>query len=328
MGGMGGGMRSVPPTGLPFANLKAGQTRELPTRLVSLSAPNLDSETGVSLPAKGEKLQLGDISEINADPRLQKALKRLAALKAPESVSQLVMWRLTGMDWAQIAQLSSKWANPHELTLAQEFVDRLDSLTDFETGTILFEIDGADPPTQAQAAALTKELADKAFLGLKTKTGSLPEQPEGPAVACRVRLAQGEATVQVISSDGLAARWVPFGKFSLPLPREASKFEAAKFGDALAKGVLSRLVRAQLKRGPTVKGKPTYQVRIDNASPLVLNGLAVLGTETVKDEKPNQLFGICISPRRSMTVPATEEVVKTLGLKKGIRVVAADLSGL
>jgi hypothetical protein len=29
-----------------------------------------------------------------------------------------------------------------------------------------------------------------------------------------------------------------------------------------------------------------------------------------------------------MTVPATEEMVKGLGLKKGIRVIAADLSGL
>ena len=96
----------------------------------------------------------------------------------------------------------------------------------------------------------------------------------------------------------------------------------------LAEGVLSRLVRAQLRRGPTVKGKATYQVRIDNASPLVLNGLAVLGTEIKSQEQPKELLGICISPRRSMTVPATEEVVKNLGLRKGIRVVAADLSGL
>ena len=29
-----------------------------------------------------------------------------------------------------------------------------------------------------------------------------------------------------------------------------------------------------------------------------------------------------------MTVPASEEVVKTLGLKKGIKLVALDLSGL
>ena len=107
-----------------------------------------------------------------------------------------------------------------------------------------------------------------------------------------------------------------------------AKFDAAKFGDALAEGVLSRLVRAQLRRGPQVKGKPTYQVRIDNASPLILNGLAVLGTGTAEGETPKELSGICISPRRSMTVPATEEVVKTLNLRKGIRVVAADLSGL
>ena len=53
MGGMGGGMRSVPPTDLPFAQLNPGQTRSLPTRLVSLSPP--DPELGaVKLSEKGE----------------------------------------------------------------------------------------------------------------------------------------------------------------------------------------------------------------------------------------------------------------------------------
>jgi hypothetical protein len=92
--------------------------------------------------------------------------------------------------------------------------------------------------------------------------------------------------------------------------------------------VLSRLVRAQLRRGPTVKGKPTYQVRIENASPLILNGLAIAGAATKEAEPPKELAGICVAPLGSMTVPATEEVVRTLNLKKGIRVVAADLSGL
>ncbi|MGB0070491.1 MAG: hypothetical protein WBQ11_20900 [Isosphaeraceae bacterium] len=328
MGGMGGGMRSVPPTSLPFANLKPGQKRDLPTRLVSLSQPDPESETGVSFPAKDEKLQLGEVSQINGDDRVQKALKRLAADKAPATISQLVMWRLNvGMDWDRIAQISSAWANAYELTLAQQFVDRLDSLPDAETGTILFDVQSTGAAGAAHAAALTKELNEKAFLGLKTKLG-IPTQPEGPAVGCRVKFAAGEATVQVVCSDGSASKWVPFGKFSLPLTAGTEKFEAAKFGEALAEGVLSRMVRAQYMRGPTVKGKATYQVRIDNASPLVLNGLAVLGTETKTEEQPKELSGICIAPRRSMTVPATEEVVKTLGLRKGIRVVAADLSGL
>src|SRR5947208_8638620 len=111
MGGVGGGgMMSVPPTSLPFAELKAGQTRNLPTRLVSLSQPDPDSETGVSFPAQGEKLQVGDVSQINGDQRVQKALKRLAAGKAPATVSQLVMWKLTsGKEWADIEQLSTTW---------------------------------------------------------------------------------------------------------------------------------------------------------------------------------------------------------------------------
>ena len=42
-GGMGGGMRSVPATRPPSAVLKPGQTRHLPTRLVSLMPPDPES---------------------------------------------------------------------------------------------------------------------------------------------------------------------------------------------------------------------------------------------------------------------------------------------
>ena len=95
------------------------------------------------------------------------------------------------------------------------------------------------------------------------------------------------------------------------------------------RGTLNRLVRAQLIKGPRDKGKLTYRIRIDNASPLILNGLAALGTDSKpRTQTPRVLSGISIPPRRSMTVPASEEVVKTLGLKHGIRVVAIDLSGL
>jgi len=238
------------------------------------------------------------------------------------------MWRVgSGLDWSEIARLSVDWSNAHELSLARQFVDRLDSLPDSETGAILFELEGADDAGKALAGDLAKEFKDKTFLGLQAKVG-IPDRPEGPAVACRVRLTGTEATVQVASSDGTAAKWVPFGKFSLPVAKDSAKDRAAKFGDALAEGVLGRLVRAQLRRGPQVKGKPTYQVRIENASPLILNGLAVLGTGGSEGEPPKELSGICVAPRRSMTVPATEEVVKGLNLRKGIRVVAADLSGL
>ena len=48
MGGMGGGMRSVPPTDLPSALLDPGKTRNLPTRLVSITPP--DPEAGLRLP--------------------------------------------------------------------------------------------------------------------------------------------------------------------------------------------------------------------------------------------------------------------------------------
>ena len=72
---------------------------------------------------------VGDIAQVNDDARVQKALRRLAAEKAPTSLSQLVMWHLAaGLDWNTIAQLSREWSNRNELTSAKDFVDRLDTL--------------------------------------------------------------------------------------------------------------------------------------------------------------------------------------------------------
>jgi hypothetical protein len=326
MGGMGGGMRSVPPTELPSALLNPGQTRHLPTRLVSISPP--DPQDGLKLPEKGEPLQLGDIADINDNPRVQKALRRLAADAASKPISRLVMWRLTaGLDWDNLAQMSESWANRYELTLARDFVEHLDSLPDGETGRMLFEVDATDAASQALAGEARKALRQKTVLGLLAEVG-IPTRPEGPAVAFRVRMAASEALVQVTGSDASAQKWVPFGKFTLPVVQEPGRVDVGRFADGLAEGMLNRLVRAQLGKGIKDKGKMHYQIRIDNASPLVLNGLAALGTTSKPEDTPKVLSGICVSPRRSMTVPASEEVVKELGLKKGIKLVALDLSGL
>jgi hypothetical protein len=326
MGGMGGGMRSVPPTGLPSALLNVGQTRHLPTRLVLLSPPG--PQEGVRLPEKGEPLQLGDIAQLNDSPQVQKALRRLAQDKVSKSIARLVMWNVAGgLDWETLAQQSQDWANRYELTLAKDFVERLDKLPEGETGRILFEVKGSDVATGETAAQLRTALRHKILLGLVADLG-IPAHPEGPAVAFEIRIAPKDAQVLVFSTDGNAEHWVPFGKFSLPIAETDGKPDVAQFADKLAEGVLNRLVRVQLGKGVRDKGKMHYSMRIDNASPLVLNGLAAVGTESKPEDQPRVLDGICISPRRSMMVGASEEVVKTLGLKKGIKLIALDLSGL
>jgi len=331
MGGMrGGGMRSVPPTSLPFANLKSGQTRNLPTRLVGLSQP--DPEDPVAMPAKGEKLEIGDINQVNGDAMVQKALKRIAADKAPPTVAQLVMWRVASkLDWNTITRMSKSWANAHELSLARDFVDKLDALPEGDTGSLLVEIKAADDSQAAVAGELNTLLQGQIVLGLPVKA-VVPKQPEGPAVACRVQvIATGEKTeaqVQVTKSDGAASTWVPVGKFTVPIESKDGKIEGIAFADALAEGILSRLVRGQLSKGPMVKGKQTYRIRIENASPLILNGLAVQGTLSDSSDQPKVLAGLSIPPFKNLTVPATGEIVEQLGLRKGIRIIAADLSGL
>ncbi len=328
MGGMGMGMRSVPPTSLPFADLKPGQTRNLPTRMVSLNAPGPDS--AVRLPAEGEAFRVADIADVSDNPRVQKALRRLAADKAATNVSQLVMWNVAaGLDWSTIAELSSRWANRYELSLAREFVDRLDgdhSAAD-ESGEILFQIDGQEEAARATAAALTKALEGKTVLGLRARIG-IPARPGRPALACRVQVKASDVQVQLSSSDPSARTWAALGKFTVPLADAKGDEGALKLADAIAEGMVSRLVRAQIVKGPRQKGKPTYQIRIENGSPLALNGVAAVGLNSKKDEAPRVLAGISIQPRRSLTVPASEEVVKSLGLKQGIRITAIDLSGL
>ena len=68
-------------------------------------------------------------------------------------------------------------------------------------------------------------------------------------MACRMRLKANEALVQVISSDGPARNWVPFGKFTLPLRQDKEKFDVGRFIDQLTEGVLARLVRCRWPRG-------------------------------------------------------------------------------
>ena len=177
------------------------------------------------------------------------------------------------------------------------------------------------------AADLGRTLQNKLVLGLLADAG-MPPRPNAPAVACRVKLNTTTALVQVFASDASAKTWAAFGKFSVPIKQEKEKLDVNHLCEQMTEGILNRLVRAQLSKGVKDKGKMHYDLRIDNASPVVLNGLAALGVMSKEDEVPKLLVGICISPRRSLTVPASEEVVKALGLKKGIRLVALNLSGL
>ena len=60
------------------------------------------------------------------------------------------------MDWDTIAEFSEKWANEYELTLAKDFVERLDALPEGETGRLLFQVDGKDAAGEPIAREVSK----------------------------------------------------------------------------------------------------------------------------------------------------------------------------
>ena len=162
----------------------------------------------MGLPQKDEPLRIiGDVSKVTDDRRVQKALRRLTGTMAPASLSQLVMWKLaSGLDWDTISLLSQKWANEYELTLAKDFVGKLDALPEGETGRLLIEVEGKDAVGEPIAAELNQLLRGKTVLGLKAQVGEIPSRPDGPVVACRVRVSGKEAMVQVSSSDARRVR--------------------------------------------------------------------------------------------------------------------------
>jgi hypothetical protein len=320
---------------LPEAVLKPGQTRHLPTRVVNLSGPGADG--AVAQPAKGEVLRVGGVDGNGADPRVASALKTLAAEKAPQTVSQLVMWRLVGgLDWPAIAELSRPWANVHELTLARAFVDRLGesgtskakATAPDDPGRFYWKLEGDDP-----ALAPIRDLLDgRPVLGLKSKLG-VPARPDAPALACEATVSGGstgpvlDVRLAVSSPDDL--QWVAAGRCSIPLYDASKKRrEPAEVIDALAEEVLGRVVNAKLAKGPIVKGHQTYLITIANGSPLVLNGLALGSTTPEGAPEPSMIAGLSVPPHKTLKVPASAGMVERLKLTRGVRVTAADLSGL
>jgi hypothetical protein len=279
------------------------------------------------------------VKDLSTDSRVGEALRRLALEKAPNTVSQLVIWRLvTNSEWERIAAVARPWANPHELTLARQFISALDepaprSPVEADPGTFYWVVSGDDETADPVLTKLRDVLDGRLLLGLKTKN-EIPARPTSPGLACEAHLT-GSGTdamldVRLAVTDAECVRWVSSGRFSLPI-HDASKklLEPSKIVDGLAAQVLEHVVRAKLAHGPRVKGKPTYSITIRNASPLVLNGLALSGA--LADEVSPEisvLWGICIPPHRDYRVPASAQVVERLRLRKGIRVVGADLSGL
>jgi hypothetical protein len=344
MGGMGGGMRSVPASGPASALLNPKQTRKLPTRAVSLNPPG---PAGTPLvPAKDEVIQLGDINQMNLSPAVSSAATHLSEVKAPETVSQLVFWNLNGIDWRTIDRLSNRWANNSEITLARSYVERLGRVggeaaapKGGESGTMHVEVTTKAAEHEALAADLRSLLSESGLLGLKAEP-TLPSRPSGPSIGCRVVITEsGEAEVHLATSDTRGSSWTSSGKFTVPAPSSSpvegvpsgslGTYRAALVADGLAEGVLSRLVRAQLTRGPRDKSNAeTYRIRIDNVSPLILNGLALSGSSSGSSAQVSALSGFSLPPRKSVTLPASGAMVERLGLGDGIKAVAADLSAL
>jgi len=168
-------------------------------------------------------------------------------------------------------------------------------------------------------------------LGLKATSG-VPAKPGGPSVGCKLQLVgeagKPEAMIKLAESNG-HREWQSMGKFTLPVPLdEKGQCDVTAFGNKLAEGLLERLVRTRMIKKQTVVGTPTYTYQVDNASPLLLNGFAVVGTSAKPTDPPHFMLGLSLPPQRSLQFSLPAAQVESFGMKKGTRLVALDLSAL
>jgi hypothetical protein len=264
----------------------------------------------------------------------------------------MVLWYVTaGADWDDVGRLSQGWGNAHEIALARRFVAELEQpeakSPGHDPGLLYWKIEVDVEAHTALCDGLRALWAKYLVLGL-TAREEIPERPDGPALACRMQVRDSLLDVKLLVSHPSGSDWVTRGGFQIklsppkPCPEseesagekltltsdQLKEREAIRLGDEIASRLLERLVRMRLSHGPKTKGKETFRIKIVNYSPLILNGLALAGLEARADQPPSVLLGLSLPPLKSFTVPATAELVERLKLNDGVRVLAADLSGL
>ena len=221
--------------------VRPGQTRKLPTRLVSLSEPPAGS--GVVMPQEGEVLKLRDIDAIEGvSPQASRRRQEAGGGEAPETVSQLVLWHLGyGIDWPTLESLSQGWANRSELALAKQFVDGRAGTEAAgrvrEPGTIFYEV-SAGPGQERLAAEVAPAPRRPVAPGSDGPAGESRPGLRAPRWPAGSQIADGAASVRVSSSNEAGASWVDVAKFSLPAPEPgASPPTPAEVIDRVAEGV-------------------------------------------------------------------------------------------
>jgi hypothetical protein len=300
----------------------------------------LDSDLSGSsaMPANGEELRLGDVDALTRDSRIRTASRRLVERDVPQSIAQLAFARLgAGLDWEVIAERSSGWANADELALARRFVERIEddnsALHKNETPSMIYwEVASRAEPEGLSADQLRIALTSRSFLGIASRPVSVPDRPEGPSLAIRVALdgppENPRVQVSISASDARSGRWEPVGRFKLPEIKGGQGRKPAELAEAIAERALGHLVRVELIKGVDANGnKGPDRIRITNASPLILHGLMLGGSEPEPTDAP-ALRGLALAPRRTTTVTVTPKAVQRLGLRKGLHATAADLGGL
>ena len=252
----------------------------------------------------------------------------------------MVIWYVTsGADWDEVGRLSQGWGNASEIALARRFVANLGTeqktspQLKADPGLLFWEIKAEDAAQKELVDGVRELWTKNPVLGLTAREG-VPEQPNAPALACRAEVTDTAINVKLSASHPSGTDWILIDRYQLkrstvePNPEHSPdkpsltaeqmrQRRAVRLALAITEGMSERLVRVKLARGPRLHGKETFRIKIINDSPLILNGLAIDGAKAADDHAPSIVAGLSLPPLKTLTVPASVDAVKRLGLKDG-----------
>ncbi len=106
----------------------------------------------MSLPEKGEKLRIvGDVSKVNENAQGAKGTEAAGGRDGAHVAVATGHVAVARVVWigTRSPQVSAKWANRYELTLAKDFVRAIwTRLPEGETGRLLFQVEGKDAASE------------------------------------------------------------------------------------------------------------------------------------------------------------------------------------
>jgi hypothetical protein len=294
---------------------------------VEFNVPSVCLNFGLRTPTPRDIFRLVAVEDYSTDPRVQKALKTLATTGTSRGVAQAAMWNVcNGLPFEQMAAMTGKYLNVHEIALAARLVEALDASGSSDQvdpaylteGRLFIRIRG-EGTLAREAKRLGPELDGLRIMGLPARHRDSDEalNTSGPALDLRIVLTgeqKGKTEGRLFVHYKTHGRWQALGQAPLVLGSAAVVLDGPELARELERIVSSTFVTVK----PTQRRAGSTTLRVVNHLPFSVAHVIVKAGQSAGAPSVT-LSGLGIGPARAalasiQAATATVERVELNGL--------------